>query len=232
MIEPDFLHTTRTAYDSVAARYAELFADGLEDWPLDRAMLAAFAEYVRADGAGPVADLGCGPGHVTALLHSLGLTAFGVDLSAEMIAIAREAHPELRFDQGSMTALPLDDGALGGILARYSIIHTPPERLPEVFAEFHRVLAPGGHLLVAFQALDDPAQLAEAFDHKVALAYRWSPGPVAGLLRARGLVEVARLVREPHEDDERGFQQAHLLARKGEPAAFRRPLPTRRRNSV
>lgn len=151
MIEPDFLHTTRTGYDAWAVPYAELFANRLDDYPLDRAMLAAFAEFVRADGGGPVADLGCGPGHVTALLHSLGLTASGVDLSAEMIAIARKAHPELRFEEGSMTALPLDDGELGGILARYSIIHTPPERLPEVFAEFHRVLAPGGHLLLAFQ---------------------------------------------------------------------------------
>nr|WP_240943201.1 class I SAM-dependent methyltransferase [Planosporangium thailandense] len=90
-------------------------------------MLVAFAELVRATGAGPVADLGCGPGYVTAYLCSLGLTAFGVDLSPEMIALARQAYPALRFDVGSMTALELEDGALGGVLARYSIIHTPPE---------------------------------------------------------------------------------------------------------
>ena len=213
MAEPDFLQATRTAYDSVAVRYAELFANELEGYPLDRAMLAAFADLVRADGAGPVADIGCGPGHVTAMLHSLGLTAFGVDLSDEMIALARTAHPKLRFEVGSMTALDSQDGELGGILARYSIIHTPPERLPEAFAEFHRVLAPGGHLLLAFQAHDKPSELAEAFDHKVALAYRWSPDRVADLLRETGLAEVARLLREPDEN-ERGFQQAHLLARK------------------
>lgn len=213
MIEPDFLRTTRTAYDSVAALYAELFANGLEDQPLDRAMLAAFADLVRADGGGTVADVGCGPGHVTALLHSLGLNAFGVDLSPEMIALAREAHPDLRFEAGSMTALDVADGALGGILARYSIIHTPPERLPEVLAEFHRVLAPGGHLLLAFQAHDQPSELAESFDHKVALAYRWSPDRIAGLLHETGFAETARLLRAPG-DDERGFPQAHLLARR------------------
>ena len=214
MTEPDFLHITRTAYDFIAVRYAELFANELDGYPLDRAMLAAFADVVRADGAGPVADVGCGPGHVTALLDSLGLTLYGVDLSAEMIALARAAHPQLRFDVGSMTALALEDGELGGILARYSIIHTPPERLPEVFAEFHRVLAPGGSLLLAFQVHDKPSELAEAFDHKVALAYRWSPDRVADLLRETGLMEVARLIRQADEDDERGFEQAHLLARK------------------
>ncbi|MFD6289291.1 class I SAM-dependent DNA methyltransferase [Streptomyces sp. NPDC060205] len=210
MIEPEFLHTTRTAYDTWAARYAELFADGLEDFPLDRAMLGAFAAFVHADGGGPVADLGCGPGHVTSLLDSLGLDVSGIDLSAEMIAIARAARPDLRFEVGSMTALDLPDGTLAGAMARYSIIHTPPEQLPTVCAEFHRVLAPGGHLLLAFQAHDDPSALAESFDHKVALAYRWSPDHMAALLTEAGFKEKARLVRAPMED-ERQFPQAHLL---------------------
>ncbi len=121
MDEPAYLRTTRAAYDSVAVDYAERFSAGLAAKPLDRALLAAFAELVQAAGAGPVADLGCGPGHVTAHLHALGLTAFGVDLSPVMIALARQAYPGLRFDEGSMTALDLTDGFLGGIVSRYSI---------------------------------------------------------------------------------------------------------------
>jgi SAM-dependent methyltransferase len=183
----------------------------LETLPLERAMLTAFAELVQAQNAGPVADLGCGPGQLTAHLHALGLTAFGIDLSAEMVALARRAHPDLRFDEGSMTALDLADGVLGGILASYSIIHTPPRLLPVVFTEFQRVLAPGGHLLLGFFAGDDPRP--REFDHKVTLAYRWSPDSLAELLRQAGFVEVARLRREPHEG-ERQFQQAQLLVRK------------------
>lgn len=110
-----------------------------------------------------------------------------------------------------MTALDLADGVLGGILAFYSIIHTPPQQLPVVFTEFQRVLAPGGHLLLGFFAGDDP--LPQEFDHKVTLAYRWSPVSLAELLRQAGFVEVARLLREPHQD-ERQFRQAQLLVRK------------------
>lgn len=195
-----------TPYDAVASLYAELFSDMLDTRPLDRAMLAAFAELTD----GPVADLGCGPGHLTAHLHSLGLDVFGLDLSPAMIALAREAHPELRFDQGSMTALDLGDGVLGGILAFYSVIHMPPHELPAVFAEFFRVLAPGGHLLLGFFAGDDPEP--QEFDHKVTLAYRWSPSTLAELLGKAGFAEVGRLVREPI-DGER-FLQAQLLVRK------------------
>lgn len=138
--EPSVLHDTRVAYDAVASLYAELFSNVLETLPMERALLAAFAELVQAHNAGPVADIGCGPGHVTAHVHALGPTTFGIDLSSEMVALARRAHPDLRFDEGSMTALDLADGVLSGILASYSTIHTPPQQLPAVFTKFQRVL--------------------------------------------------------------------------------------------
>jgi trans-aconitate methyltransferase len=50
------------------------------------------------------ADLGCGPGRITAHLAGLGVSAFGVDLSPKMIGLARHAYPDLRFTEGSMTA--------------------------------------------------------------------------------------------------------------------------------
>jgi SAM-dependent methyltransferase len=206
------VHDTRAAYDAVASLYAELFSNVLDVLPMERALLAAFAELVQAHNAGPVADIGCGPGHVTAHVHALGPATFGIDLSCEMIALARQAHPDLRFDVGSMSALDLADGVLGGILALYSVIHTQPRNLPVVFTEFQRVLAPGGHLLLGFFAGDDP--LPQEFDHKVTLAYRWSPDSLADLLRQAGFVEVARLLREPREGER--FQQAHLLVRKSQ----------------
>jgi SAM-dependent methyltransferase len=204
------LHNTRAAYDAVASLYAEHVGDWLRSKPLERALLTAFAELVQTRGTRPVADIGCGPGYVTAHMHTLGPTTFGIDLSSAMVAQAREAHPELRFIEGSMATLDLADEVLGGILAIYSIIHIPPRQLPAVFTEFHRVLAPDGHLLLGFFAGNDP--VPEEFDHKVSRAYRWSPDGLAELLRQSGFVEVASLVREPG-DGER-FQQAHLRERK------------------
>lgn len=217
MIEPDSLHATRDAYDAVAALYAQQFTDTLRDRPLERALLAAFAESVRAGGEGEVADLGCGPGHVTAHLRGLGLRAFGVDASPAMIGLAREANPDLRFEVGSMAALDIADGALGGVLSRYSIIHTPPQDLPPVLAEIARVLAPGGQLLISCFATDDPAIPTQSFDHAVVTAYRWSPDHLTGLLRDVGVSEVARVLCEPKPTDRRQFQELQLLAAKNQP---------------
>ncbi|MFC9846419.1 class I SAM-dependent methyltransferase [Streptomyces sp. NPDC060223] len=214
MVEHDAFSATREGYDAAAPTYAELFRDTLRDRPLDRAILSAFAELVRASGNGQVADLGCGPGHITAHLDELGLAAFGVDASPAMIELARQACPGLRFDVGSMAALNIADGALGGVLSRWSVIHTPPPELPIILAEFHRVLAPGGHLLLGFSASEDPSHPTQLFDHTVAPAYRWWPDHLATLLREHGLSEVARLTREPEPTDRRQFREIQLLARK------------------
>jgi SAM-dependent methyltransferase len=214
--EVTYLRATRTAYDIVAVDYERLLRDELNAKPLDRAMLAAFSELSRAPGTGPVADLGCGPGRVTAHLHSLGVNVFGIDLSPEMIAVARRTHPGLRFEEGSMTGLDLEDDALGGIVAWYSTVHTPPDVLPTVFAECHRVLAPGGHMLLAFKVGDQRWHRDQAYGHEVSLDVYWmSPDHVADLMSKAGLAVDARLIREPDESEKpRQGRQAFFLAHK------------------
>ncbi|MFD9969638.1 class I SAM-dependent DNA methyltransferase [Streptomyces sp. NPDC059011] len=210
------VRSTRLAYDTVAVDYEELVREELAAKPLDRAMLGAFAEVVRAAGAGPVADAGCGPGRIAAYLAGLGLDVFGVDLSPEMIAVARRAHPGLRFEVGDMTALGSVDGALGGIVAWYSTVHTPPEALPEILAEFRRALAPDGRLLLAFKAGDERRHLERAYGHELSLDVYWTPPDrVAAMVAAAGLEVEATLVREPDERERpRQGRQAFLMARR------------------
>ena len=202
------LDATRATYDTVAEDYARLVTGLDAEGPLDRAMLADFAD--RVDG--PVVDVGCGAGRMTAYLDGLGLDVVGIDLSPGMVAVARRSYPSLRFEVGSLAALDRPDGGLAGVLAWYSIIHTSPDELPAVVAELVRVLAPGGHLLLGFQAgADEHRAMTHAYGHTVACdAWLHSPDTVVALLEAAGLVVDARLVREPVGGERR--PQASLLA--------------------
>ncbi|GAA0917349.1 class I SAM-dependent methyltransferase [Nonomuraea longicatena] len=208
---PSHLAATATAYDAVAALYADLFRNALDDQPLDRAPLDVFAELVRTTGGGPVAELGCGPGYVAAYLRKQGLDVFGLDLSPVMIDLAREAYPELRFEVGSMDALDLADGTLRGIVSWYSLIHTPPQDLPAYLGEFRRVLAPGGHLLIGF--CESEGEPVTPFDHKVTTAYRWPIDELAALAHAADFTEIGRMLREPQAEGQR-FRQGRLLMRR------------------
>ncbi|GHB32468.1 methyltransferase [Streptomyces xanthochromogenes] len=217
MPEHSYLVAVRESYDTVASDYVVRVKSPAELDPLSRGMLNVFAETVCAADLGPVADLGCGPGKVTAYLAERGVPAFGMDLSPAMVELARGAHPELRFGVGSMTELPIEDDSLGGILAYYSTHHTPPALLPQVFAEFHRTLAPGGCLMLAGHVgAGQHLRPTQAYGgHPVSYeSYLLPPDRLAELLKQAGLALTARLVEEPGEGAERTF--ATFLARKPE----------------
>lgn len=203
---------TRAGYDLIAVPYREHFRD--ETTVIDRAVLGAFAELV-GPGAG-VLEVGSGPGLVTAHLHDLGVRVRGLDLSPGMVDLARREHPAIDFAVGDMAELDVADAALDGLVAWYSIIHVPPPELPAVLAEFHRVLRPGGHLLLAFQVGDDVRHLDEAFGHRVALDFRrLQPDDVADLLAAAGFDVTARVVRAPDPASRAApVPQASVLARR------------------
>jgi SAM-dependent methyltransferase len=210
MSEPDFLVDTRAGYDAMAVEYAERFVGESAADPWERAVLTAFAEMV----SGPVVDAGCGPGGVTAYLKGLGVDVFGVDLSPRTVQLSRERFPGLRLEVGSMTALDVPDGALGGVAAWYSIIHVPADRMPGVFAEFDRVLWPQGHLLLAFQVGDEVRHRSEAFGHAVSVDWhRQQPERLEKLLADAGFDTLVRLVREPRGEHET-TPQGYLVARK------------------
>ncbi len=194
-----WLDDTRNSYDTVAVSYADLLRDALAGAPFQRGVLATFAEMVHAAGGGPVADVGCGPGRLTAYLHGLGLEAFGIDLSPGMVDVAQRDYPGLRFEVGCMTDLALADGSVAGLLAWFSLIHVPDDEIPAVLAHFHRVLRPGGTVLIGFHVGDEDRLKTEGYGGypmKVHVHHR-QPESVAHWLREAGFFVAAQIRHSP-----------------------------------
>ena len=188
----------RSAYDTVAEAYSAALPDTSFEAPLDMAMVDHFAAHMRATADRLVIDVGCGAGRMSSYLSRAGLNVSGVDLSPEMVRVAQQLHPELLFDAGELTALPAADAAADGILAWYSIIHSPPADLPAIAREFWRVLRPGGSALIAFQAGSGHRTIDGAYGHDIQLrAELHAPDDVALRFTEQGFVMRAQLVRAP-----------------------------------
>ncbi|QRP44945.1 class I SAM-dependent methyltransferase [Amycolatopsis sp. FDAARGOS 1241] len=193
-----WLASTRTSYDTVAAAYAGQLRDRLDDEPYLRAVLGLFAELA---GSGPVADIGCGPGWVTAHLHGLGVDAFGIDLSPEMIAYARRAQPGVRFEVGSMTDLTLRAASVSGVLAFWSMIHVPDCAVPGVLAGFRRVLRPRGVVPIGFHVGTETTLKTSGYGgHPMHVhIHRRTPAVVSALLRDAGFTIEAEILLNPDD---------------------------------
>jgi ubiquinone/menaquinone biosynthesis C-methylase UbiE len=209
----DHVVTARAVYDVAASSYVQFVGTEISpatEGPVDQAVLAAFVELVKGRTVDRVADVGCGPGRVAALLAEHGLDVIGVDVSQAMLAVASTAHPHIKFVEGQVDALPIETGALAGAVCWYSIIYTPPDRLTEAFDELTRVLISGGYLLLAFQAGGGESILrAQAHGTHLSLTSYWhSVEQVVSCLEKSGFKIYTTVLRAPeleHETTSQGF---------------------------
>ncbi|GAB3835750.1 methyltransferase domain-containing protein [Kribbella italica] len=209
---PADLDTVRTSYDRVADNYVEMNLGDLTTYPWLRTAIDGFAAAVH--GLGPVLDVGCGPGDVTAYLAERGLDVSGVDLSERMIEHARRRHPGLRFAVASATELEPAESSYGGILGWWSLFNLPRDVLSQVLQSFARALVPGGHLILGMHQGDGERVRTEAYGG-VPVAwttYLWQPDDLWALLAAAGLAPVADLRLS---ESVAGVPSLVLVARRG-----------------
>ena len=173
-------------------------------------MIDAYADLVLSDELpATVVDVGCGTGGVAAHLAERGLTVHGVEPSAPMLAIARRDHPRLSWSAGDARLDGVDLSVVGGVIARFSLIHVPPEKVPSILADWASRLPSGAVLLVAAQSSDRPG--VHEFDHRVAPAWRWHADTLADAVESAGFSELWRTLSRA--DDDHRFPEVHLVAR-------------------
>jgi len=210
----DRTEAIRKSYDQIAGEYARRIYSELQGKPFDRELLSRLASVLK--GRGGVCDMGCGPGHVTRYLQSIGTNVYGLDISPGMVQQARTLNPDIGFEVGDMQALKLADETLAGIVAFYAIVNIPGESLPAIFREMSRVLQVGGLLLLAFHMGDEAAHYDELWGLPICMDFFYfQPGEIRRLLETAGFAIEEVIEREPYAPEiEHQSRRAYILARK------------------
>lgn len=172
------LGAVRSAYGARASEYVDLLGGIEHTAEPDRMLIERWARSL----AGRVRDVGCGPGQWTSFLAGLGVDAVGVDPVPAFLESAQANYPGIQFRSGRAEALDAADAALGGVLAWYSLIHSPPDQIGTALSEFGRCLRIGGGLALGFFT----GPRLEPFDHAVTTAYFWPVDLLAEEVEAAG----------------------------------------------
>ena len=203
----------RASYDAVSEAYADQLVNEVTGLPFERWLLDRVVAH--ADG-GPLVEVGCGPGHVTAYLADAGADATGIDLSPGMIEQARARFPDGTYQVGDLRQLMRPTTATGwsAVLGWYSLIHLAASELPDAVAALSRPLAPGGWLVLAMHAGSLVQHHDAWFDVPIDLDFVYNePEDIVALVEAAGLVGVEWYLRGPVKDRGETTNRLYVVAR-------------------
>lgn len=161
--------------DDPAVQRLALVAAAYE--PVSRAFLSAHIP----SGADAVADVGCGPGFSTALIHTVAAPKrlIGIDSSAAFLDVARRRVPSATFVVHDATVVPFPGGPYDVIYARLVLAHLPD---PLAVAERWRSQVPnhGVVLLEDLEGIDAPAGPLRAYEDISTAVVRAGGGTMYG----------------------------------------------------
>ncbi len=131
-----------SVYDKIAEPYAKEFSKPSE-------YLDEFLKLIPEKGK--VLDVGCGVGIDSGYMASKGFKVIGIDLSKEMLKLAKQKFPKIDFRQEDIRDLDFSVHSFDGILASCSLIHIPKKDMPSLLDRFHQILTQNGIIYIALQ---------------------------------------------------------------------------------
>jgi len=147
---------TWNSYEASAAQYAQNTANlhPLEEAKQFTSKLPSHAKVI---------DIGCGPGRDAKIFSEQGFEVTGIDFSAKMIELAKEAAPHCTFQVMDIEKLDFPAASFHGAWANCSLLHLSKAKMPSVLKQIHSLLKPKGILYVSVKQ----NEIDEAFEGDV-----------------------------------------------------------------
>ena len=159
-------------FDKIARDYDRLnrvMSLGLDRWWRRRAVRGLH---------GKVLDVACGTGDMVVELQKHGCNVTGVDLSEEMMAIARQKAPEATYMLADAEQLPFSDGTFDAVTCAFGVrnfVH-----LEQGLGEMLRVLKPGGTIVILELATPDSPLIRPFYNLYTKCIIPWMGQHLAG----------------------------------------------------
>lgn len=151
----DYKDLVRSGYDRCAGAYA---ASRRRD---DTDLLVSL-QSLLPDGS-DVLDLGCGAGVPITRALSERHSVTGVDISCEMLRLARGTVPEGRFIHSDILSAEFEENSFDAAVCMYVLFHLPQEEHSDVFSRVWSWLRPGGYFLVTLTEFAEAAYTEDDF---------------------------------------------------------------------
>ncbi len=162
-IDPDAFNAFEAAgWEQRAAGYHDFFG------PITTRVIDQLLDAAEVERGMRVLDAASGPGYVAAACAERGADVVGVDVTAEMVSLARTLCPGLEFRQADAEQLPFVDGSFDAVIANFLILHVG--RPEQVAAGLARVLRPGAKLALSTWDVPERARLLGVLVEAVAEA--------------------------------------------------------------
>jgi SAM-dependent methyltransferase len=148
-------------------------------------------------GLAPVADLGCGRGEFLELLREAGITGLGAESNTQAVAHCRERGLDVSAADLVSFLAARAPGSLGGVFAAQVAEHLPPRVLLALLRESHRVLRPGGLLLLETVNPRSVVGFLEVYNRDLTHERPLHPDTLSFLAAAAGFTDVRVELRSP-----------------------------------
>ncbi|PKM92157.1 MAG: hypothetical protein CVU81_01965 [Euryarchaeota archaeon HGW-Euryarchaeota-1] len=203
----DKLKQASLVYDKIAEQYAKKFPNPSEHINEFLALLPKNAKIL---------DAGCGVGIDSNYMASKGFEIVGIDLSTEMLKLAKQKFPQIDFRQEDIRKLDFPPNSFDGILASCSIVHIPKKDVPALLEKFHQILKNEGVIYLALQEgkpeeifIDEPLKPDEKLFLNII-----SFDEIKSLLVKKGFSIVKKYEREPKLKGELKYTKLYVIAKK------------------
>ncbi len=147
----------RAGYNRIGSSYTASRTADSEDVRL----LNLLAE--RLPKRAKVLDAGCGSGRPVTRYLARFFQVTGVDFAMGQIRTARTNLPDATFVCADLSSMPFSSSIFDAVCSYYAIIHVPRYEHPRLLVDFHRILKPGGLVLLCMGAGDLPEDIDDYY---------------------------------------------------------------------